>query len=107
MDIKNHTPNCDVFSATDMSHLPILKEKGELAEYAPANATSLLPAFQSLSDPGWSYITNASRYFLIYNKDLANLRMHRNPGWTFWTRAGRVASQRAIPRSAAAPAPGL
>lgn len=70
MDIKNHTPNCDVFSATDISHLPILKEKGQLTEYKPANAASLLPAFQSLSDPGWSYITNASRYFLIYNKDL-------------------------------------
>jgi iron(III) transport system substrate-binding protein len=70
MDIKNRTPNCDVFSATDISHLPILKEKGELTEYKPTNAASLLPAFQSLSDPGWSYITNASRYFLIYNQDL-------------------------------------
>lgn len=70
MDIKNRTPNCDVFSATDISHLPILKEKGELTEYRPANATGLLPPFQALSDPGWSYITNASRYFLVYNKDL-------------------------------------
>jgi len=70
MDIKNHTPNCEVFKATDISHLPILKEKGQLTEYKSANATSLLPAFQSLSDPGWSYVTNASRYFLIYNKDL-------------------------------------
>jgi iron(III) transport system substrate-binding protein len=69
MDIKNHTPQCDVFSTTDISHMPILKERHELAEYTPANATALLPAFQVLSDPGFSYITNAARYFLIYNKD--------------------------------------
>jgi len=69
MDIKNHTPNCDVFSATDISHLPILKERGEIAEYTPANAGALLPPFQAVSDPGFSYITNASRYFIIYNKD--------------------------------------
>jgi iron(III) transport system substrate-binding protein len=69
MDIKNHAPNCDVFSATDISHLPILKERGEIAEYTPANAVALLPPFQAVSDPGFSYITNASRYFIIYNKD--------------------------------------
>jgi iron(III) transport system substrate-binding protein len=69
MDIKNHTPQCDVFSATDISHLPILKDRHELTEYTPANAEGLLPAFKALSDPGFSYITNAARYFLIYNKD--------------------------------------
>lgn len=69
MDIKNHTPQCDVFSATDISHLPILKERQELTEYTPANAKALLPAFKTLSDPGFSYITNAARYFIIYNKD--------------------------------------
>jgi iron(III) transport system substrate-binding protein len=70
MDIKNHTPQCDVFSTTDISHMPILKERHELSEYTPANASALLPAFKSLSDPGFSYITNAARYFLIYNKNL-------------------------------------
>jgi iron(III) transport system substrate-binding protein len=69
MDIKNHIPQCDVFSTTDISHMPILKERHELAEYTPANAIALLPAFKALSDPGFSYITNAARYFLIYNKD--------------------------------------
>jgi iron(III) transport system substrate-binding protein len=67
MDIKNHTPQCDVFSATDISHMPILKEKHELTSYTPENAAALLPPFARLSDPGYSYITNASRYFLIYN----------------------------------------
>jgi len=69
MDIKNHTPQCDVFSATDISHMPALKARHELIEYAPVNAAALLPQFQALSDPGFSYITNAVRYFLIYNKD--------------------------------------
>jgi iron(III) transport system substrate-binding protein len=69
LDIKNRTPQCDIFSATDISHLPILKEKGELTEYAPPNAAKLLPGFQALSDPGFSYITNATRYFLVYNTE--------------------------------------
>lgn len=69
MDIKNHTPQCDVFSTTDISHMPILKQRHELAEYTPANAANLLPAFKALSDPGYSYITNAARYFIIYNTD--------------------------------------
>jgi iron(III) transport system substrate-binding protein len=69
MDIKNHTPQCDVFSTTDISHMPILKERQELTEFTPTNAAALLPAFKALSDPGYSYVTNAARYFLIYNKD--------------------------------------
>ena len=67
MDIKNHTPQCDVFSATDISHMPILRDRHELTSYTPENAAGLLPAFASLSDPGNYYITNVSRYFMIYN----------------------------------------
>jgi len=67
LDIKNHTPQCDVFSTTDISHMPILKEKHQLSEYTPENAPGLMPQFTALSDPGFSYVTNASRYFLIYN----------------------------------------
>jgi iron(III) transport system substrate-binding protein len=67
LDIKNHTPQCDVFSTTDISHMPILKERHELSEYTPENAPHLIPQFEALSDPGFSYVTNASRYFLIYN----------------------------------------
>jgi iron(III) transport system substrate-binding protein len=69
LDIKNRAPQCDVFSATDISHMPILKERHELSEYTPRNAAALLPPFAALSDPGFSYVTNAARYFLIYNKD--------------------------------------
>jgi iron(III) transport system substrate-binding protein len=70
LDIKNKTPQCDVFSTTDISHMPILKERHELTEYTPENAAALLPPFLALSDAGYSYVTNASRYFLIYNTNL-------------------------------------
>jgi iron(III) transport system substrate-binding protein len=67
MDIKNHTPQCDVFSATDISHMPILKDRNELTSFAPEGAEHLMPQFKALSDPGWYYVSNAARYFIIYN----------------------------------------
>ncbi len=67
LDIKNKTPQCDVFSTTDISHMPILRERQQLSEYSPENAAHLMPQFTALSDAGYSYVTNASRYFLIYN----------------------------------------
>ena len=67
LDIKNKTPQCDVFSTTDISHMPILKERREIAQYTPENAAHMMPQFVPLSDAGFSYITNASRYFLIHN----------------------------------------
>lgn len=67
MDIKNHTPQCDVFSATDIAHMPILKERHELTQFTPQNAVSLMPEFKRVSDDGYYYVTNAGRYFLIYN----------------------------------------
>ncbi len=67
MDIKNHTPQCDVFSATDASHLPILQDRKELAAFSPENAAAMMPQFARVSDPGHYYVTNAARYLLIYN----------------------------------------
>ena len=67
LDIKNHTPQCDVFSATDYSHMPILKDQKQITPYAVENASGLLPEFSRLSDPGYFYVSNANRYFLIYN----------------------------------------
>src|ERR1700734_1486043 len=63
MDIKNHTPQCDVFSTTDISHMPILKERDELSAYTPESAGAMLPQFKALSDPNWYYVSNAARYF--------------------------------------------
>jgi iron(III) transport system substrate-binding protein len=67
MDIKNHTPQCDVFSTTDISHMPVLKERHELAQFTPENAPELMPDFAALSDPGYYYVNNASRFFLLHN----------------------------------------
>lgn len=67
LDIKNKTPQCDVFSTTDISHMPALKERKELTQYKVENAAGLLPEFQRLSDEGYFYTTNALRLFLIYH----------------------------------------
>ena len=44
-DLKNDAPQCDVFSSTDTSQYPALKKRGALADYTPAGAATLLPAF--------------------------------------------------------------
>jgi len=67
LDIKNRTPQCDVFSTTDISHMPVLKERKEITPFKPENAAQLLPEFQRLSDDGYAYVTNAARLLLIYN----------------------------------------
>ncbi len=69
MDIKNKTPHCDVFSASDISHAAILKDQGQLMHYVPANAAGLLPTYRALSDEGWYTVNNAARFVLIRRKD--------------------------------------
>ena len=69
LDLKNSAPQCDVFSTTDISHMPALKARNALAHYTPDNAAGLLPAFRRLSDDGWYYVNSATNHFLIYNTD--------------------------------------
>jgi iron(III) transport system substrate-binding protein len=66
-DLKNSAPQCDVFSSTDTSQYPALKKRGALADYTPAGAASLLPAFQKVCDPGFMYPSSATAHVLIYN----------------------------------------
>lgn len=66
-DLKNNAPQCDVFSSTDTSQYPALKKRGALAEYAPAGAATLMPAFQAVADPGYMYPSSATAHLLIYN----------------------------------------
>ena len=66
-DLKNDAPQCDVFSSTDTSQYPALKKRGALADYVPAGAATLLPAFQKVSDPGYMYPSSATAHLLIYN----------------------------------------
>jgi hypothetical protein len=70
-----------------------------LTEYTPANADVLLPAFKALSDPGYSYVTNAARYFLIYNKDKVKPADVPRPGPICWIRNGKAVLPLGIRRS--------
>jgi iron(III) transport system substrate-binding protein len=67
LEIKNHAPQCDVFSTSDISQMPSLHERNLLLHYEPPNGAGLLPEFLSLSDPGWYYANSATNHFLIYN----------------------------------------
>jgi iron(III) transport system substrate-binding protein len=67
MELKNGSPQCDILSTTDMSHMAMLKERKALLRYDPPNAAALLPEFRRLSDPGWFYVTAATNHFLTYN----------------------------------------
>lgn len=69
MDLKNGTPHCDVFSATDIAHMPILHERNALLEFTPANFAGMRPQFKAQSEAGWYYPTNAGRWALVRNRD--------------------------------------
>ncbi len=69
LDLKNRTPHCDVFSASDIAHMPILRERNALLPFTPENAAGLRPQFAAQSDPGWYYPTNAGRWALVRNRD--------------------------------------
>src|SRR3984885_6374819 len=49
-DMKNNAPQCDVFSTTDISHMPALMQRNELAQFVPENAKALAPAFKGLGE---------------------------------------------------------
>jgi len=69
LDIKNQTPHCDVFSTTDPSHMPLLRERGELTQYRPEEFSNMRPQFQAQSSPEWYHATNAGRWILLHNRD--------------------------------------
>ena len=65
-ELKNHAPQCDVFSTTDIAHMPQLKRRNALAHYVAESAGGLAPTFQGLGEPGLYYPTTASFQGLIY-----------------------------------------
>ncbi len=69
-DLKNAAPQCDVFSSTDISQYVALKKRNALAQYTPAGAATLLPAFAKVSDPGYMYPATATSHLLIHHKTL-------------------------------------
>lgn len=66
-DLKNSAPQCDVFSATDIAHMPALMKRNALANFTPENAAFISPAFQGLGEPGFYYPSTSTLMLMIYN----------------------------------------
>lgn len=80
-DLKNNAPQCDVFSTTDISHMPALRKRNEIASFVPENAAAMAPAFQGLGEDGYFYPTTSTLMLIIYNSQ--NLKPEEAPkNWT-------------------------
>jgi iron(III) transport system substrate-binding protein len=66
-DLRNNTPQCDVFSTTDIAHMPALMKRNALARYAPDNAQALAPALKGLGEEGFYYPTTYTLFVILYN----------------------------------------
>jgi iron(III) transport system substrate-binding protein len=66
-ELKNNAVQCDVFSTSDIAHMPALKARGALAHYAPPTASGIAPAFQSYADPGFYYPEGATLTLITCN----------------------------------------
>ena len=64
-DLKNNAPQCDVFSTTDIAHMPSLMKRNALAKFVPDNAAAMAPAFQGLGEDGWYYPTTSTLMLII------------------------------------------
>jgi iron(III) transport system substrate-binding protein len=65
-ELKNNAPKCDVFSTTDIAHMPALHVRGALANYVPQNAAQLAAPFVGLGQAGYYYATTASLQVMVY-----------------------------------------
>jgi len=80
-ELKNAAPQCDVFSTTDIAHMPALRARGALANYVPQNAAELAAPFVGLGEAGYYYATTASLQIMIYQtKAIPPAEVPRN--WT-------------------------
>jgi iron(III) transport system substrate-binding protein len=66
-ELKNSTPQCDVFSSTDIAQFPALKKRGALAEFRPDGVAGLLPTALATADPGFYYPSAMIAHLMIYN----------------------------------------
>jgi iron(III) transport system substrate-binding protein len=66
-ELKNSTPQCDVFCSTDNSHYPALKARNALAQYKPQNVGALAPPFAGLGDEGFYIPATASLQIMVYH----------------------------------------
>lgn len=65
-ELKNSAPQCDVFSTTDIAHMPALRARNALAHYVPQNAAQLAAPFVGQGEAGYYYATTASLQIMIY-----------------------------------------
>ncbi len=66
-DLKNNAPQCDVFSTTDIAHMPALMKRNAIAQYTPENAAYIAPSFQGLGQDGYYYPTTSTLMLMIVN----------------------------------------
>ncbi|MEO9191417.1 MAG: extracellular solute-binding protein [Acetobacteraceae bacterium] len=66
-DLKNGAPQCDVFSTTDIAHMPLLMKRDALARFVPDNAAALAPAFKGLGEDGFYYPSTSTLMMIITN----------------------------------------
>ena len=68
-ELKNNTPQCDVFSSTDIAHYPALVARKALARYEPMNAGDLAPTYKGLGEAGYYYPTTGSLQIMVYQTE--------------------------------------
>ena len=101
-DLKNNSPQCDVFSTTDIAHMPALMKRNALANFTPDNAASLGAAFKGLGQDGYWYPNHSTLMLIIANTQRVKPPGHaERTGRTCWTRNGKAVSPSAIPPSPA------
>jgi iron(III) transport system substrate-binding protein len=68
-ELKNNTPQCDVFSSTDLTHYAMLLRRKALGQYTPRNVGELAPPYQGLGEAGYYYPTTGSLHVAVYHTD--------------------------------------
>ena len=66
-DLKNDSPQCDVFSTTDIAHMPALMQRKALANFTPDNAAALGAAFKGLGQDGYWYPNHSTLMVIACN----------------------------------------
>ncbi|HEY0823319.1 MAG TPA: extracellular solute-binding protein [Ramlibacter sp.] len=67
-DIQANAPVASIFSSTDVSHYPALKQRGLLLPYTPKNAANMVDSLKGYNDKDGQYwVTAAALMLLTYN----------------------------------------
>jgi iron(III) transport system substrate-binding protein len=70
-DIQANAPVASVFSSTDVSHYPPLKQKGLLMQYTPRNAANMVDSLRPYNDKdGHYWVTAAALMLVTYNSSM-------------------------------------